>query len=132
MIWNICGRFFSGKCCCFSEFLEHSPEFFLRKMLLDWPFFGTFAGVFSPENVAGLAVFWNICRSFFSGKCCCFSEFLEHSPEFFLRKMLLDWPFFGTFAGDFSPGFALTTCRSAPNARKLSHIWRAWFSVIAA
>ena len=25
--------------------MEHSPEFFLRKMLLFWWFFGTFAGV---------------------------------------------------------------------------------------
>ena len=32
-------------------------------------FFGTFAGVFSPENVAVLAIFWNICRRF-SGVCC--------------------------------------------------------------
>ncbi len=28
-----------------------------------------------------LAVFWNICRSFFSGKCCCFGLFLEHLRE---------------------------------------------------
>ncbi len=48
-------------------FLEHLPEFFLRKMLLFWPFFGTFAGDF-PAFVAVLV-------------------------------------FFGTFSGVFSPGF---------------------------
>ncbi|WP_421778135.1 hypothetical protein [Gardnerella sp. KA00747] len=61
VFWNICGSFFSGKCCCFGGFLEHLREFFLRKMLLFCWFFGTFAGVFSPENVAVLLVFWNIC-----------------------------------------------------------------------
>ena len=81
VFWNICGSFFSGKCCCFGCFLEHLREFFLRKMLLFWLFFGTFAGVFSPENVVVLLVFWNICGSFFSGKCCCFAGFLEHLRE---------------------------------------------------
>ena len=36
-------------------------------------FFGTFAGVFSPAFVVVLAGFWNILRSFFSGKCSIFA-----------------------------------------------------------
>ena len=89
VFWNICGSFFSGKCCCFGGFLEHLREFFLRKMLLFWWFFGTFAGKF-PAFVAVLAVFWNICGSFFSGKCCCFGCFLEHLRENFRRLLLCD------------------------------------------
>ncbi|WP_250310142.1 hypothetical protein [Gardnerella sp. Marseille-Q2328] len=82
--------------------MEHLREFFLRKMLLFWLFFGTFAGVFSPENVAVLLVFWNICGSFFSGKCCCFAGFLEHLREN-SRRLLLNLRNYGTFAGAFSP-----------------------------
>ncbi len=33
-----------------------------RRLLLNLRNYGTFAGVFSPENVAVLLVFWNICR----------------------------------------------------------------------
>ena len=69
ILWNICGSFFSGICCCFGRFMEHLREIF-RHLLLFWPFFGTFAGDF-PAFVAVLAVFWNICGSFFSGICCC-------------------------------------------------------------
>ena len=54
-------------------------------MLLFWPFFGTFAGDF-PAFVVVLVFFWNICGRF-SGVCCCFGVFLEHSPEFFLRVL---------------------------------------------
>ena len=77
---------------------EHFREFFLRQMLLFWPFFGTFAGIF-PAFVAVLVVFWNICGNF-PGICCCFGGFLEHLREK-LRQMLLFWWFFGTFAGIF-------------------------------
>ncbi|WP_421778132.1 hypothetical protein [Gardnerella sp. KA00747] len=61
--------------------MEHLPEFFLRHLLLFWPFYGTFAGVFSPAFVAVLAVLWNICRSFFSGFCSYISHIMEHLPE---------------------------------------------------
>ena len=64
----------------FGSFVEHLPEFFLRHLLLLRPFFGTFSGKF-PAFVAVLAVFWNICRSFFSGFCSCFGAFLEHLRE---------------------------------------------------
>ena len=85
-MWNICGRIFSGICCYFGHFLEHSPEN-SRRLLLFWLFFGTFAGVFSPAFVATSTIFWNICRSFFSGICCCFGGFVEHLREFFLRHL---------------------------------------------
>ena len=65
-MWNICGRI-SGVCCCFGGFLEHLREFFLRKMLLFWWFFGTFAGK-SPAFVVVLVVLWNICGKI-SGVC---------------------------------------------------------------
>ena len=54
--------------------LERQPFYgtfagdFSRHLLLNWWVFGTFSGKF-PAFVAVLAVFWNICRSFFSGKC---------------------------------------------------------------
>ena len=73
-------------------------------MLLFWPFCGTFAGEF-PGFVAVLAVLWNICGSFFSGKCCCFGGFLEHLREK-LRRLLLFWPCCGTFAGK-TPAFVV-------------------------
>ena len=41
--------------------MEHLPEN-SRRLLLFWPFFGTFAGDFSPAFVAVLVVFWNILR----------------------------------------------------------------------
>ena len=63
---NICGRF-SGKCCCFGGFVEHSPEN-SRRLLLNLRKYGTFAG--------GFSVF-----------CCCFGRFLEHLPEIFLRLL---------------------------------------------
>ena len=46
----------------FGRFMEHLPEN-SRRLLLFWPFFGTFAGDFSPAFVAVLVVF------------------LEHLPE---------------------------------------------------
>ena len=70
-------------------FVEHLRENF-RRLLLFWWFFGTFAGVFSPENVAVLVVFWNICGKI-SGVCCCFGGFLEHLREN-LRRLRDDMP----------------------------------------
>ena len=38
----------NGKLVRAYRFLEHLREFFLRQMLLFWPFYGTFAGVINP------------------------------------------------------------------------------------
>ena len=84
--------------------MEHLPEN-SRRLLLNLRNCGTFAGVFSPEFVAAVALFWNICGSFFSGVCCCSGPFLEHLPDN-LRRLLLFWWFCGTFAGKF-PAFVV-------------------------
>ena len=133
VLWNI-SRKIPGVCCCFGGFVEHLRENF-RRLLLFWPFFGTFAGKNSgiccyfggfleylpgdfPAFVATSADFWNILRSFFSGICCCFGRFLEHLREK-LRHLLLFWPFFGTFAGEFPAFVAILVvfwniCRKIP------------------
>ncbi|WP_421777906.1 hypothetical protein [Gardnerella sp. KA00747] len=98
--------------------MEHLRENF-RRLLLFWWFFGTFAGVFSPENVAVLVVFWNICGKI-SGVCCCFGGFLEHLREN-LRRLLLFWWFFGTFAGK-SPAFVAVLAFLWNICRKISGV----------
>ncbi|WP_250310154.1 hypothetical protein [Gardnerella sp. Marseille-Q2328] len=126
-MWNICGRI-SGVCCCFGGFLEHLREN-LRHLLLFWWFFGTFAGEFSGicccfgvfvEHLRGnlrrlrddlLERCKARAKSTRSGNSlklevrgtsnASLGVDMEHLPEFFLRKMLLFWWFFGTFAGEF-------------------------------
>ena len=60
------------------------PRFFLfltmRLRILSYnPYDHAFAAARYPASV--LAILWNICGSFFSGKCSCVGLLMEHLPE---------------------------------------------------